>query len=278
MARQDIYTGAAPNDGTGDTLRTAAEKINETFIELYVKLGGDSDQLSSQVSLENTAVVWEGATADSYETRLIASDVGSDVTITLPNLSGTLVTSSGAQTLINKTFNNATLNAPKIISSIDDTNANQLIKFTSNANAVNEVTITNTVTGVDPIISASGNDANRSLKLEGKGSGAVIVERLAYDNLTITSSGTAPASVSYIICNSAANINVSIADGSIIGERKVITNKNTGNATIIPSSFSQLIIGNYVAFTLPQGAGTELIWDGNDWVLIGNANDITLLV
>lgn len=35
MSRQDINIGAAPNDGTGDNLRTGGDKINQNFIELY---------------------------------------------------------------------------------------------------------------------------------------------------------------------------------------------------------------------------------------------------
>lgn len=35
MARQDINYGTTANDGTGDTLRVAMDKINDNFIELY---------------------------------------------------------------------------------------------------------------------------------------------------------------------------------------------------------------------------------------------------
>lgn len=35
MAQQIIGIGEAPNDGTGDNLRTAGQKINENFEELY---------------------------------------------------------------------------------------------------------------------------------------------------------------------------------------------------------------------------------------------------
>lgn len=35
MARQAIGIGTAPNDGTGDALRTAFDKCNANFIELY---------------------------------------------------------------------------------------------------------------------------------------------------------------------------------------------------------------------------------------------------
>lgn len=35
MAREIIDIGTNPNDGTGDTLRTGADKINDNFIETY---------------------------------------------------------------------------------------------------------------------------------------------------------------------------------------------------------------------------------------------------
>lgn len=35
MAREIINVGSAPNDGTGDPLRTAYEKCNSNFGELY---------------------------------------------------------------------------------------------------------------------------------------------------------------------------------------------------------------------------------------------------
>lgn len=35
MAKQTIGIGAAPNDGTGDTLRNAMDKINDNTDELY---------------------------------------------------------------------------------------------------------------------------------------------------------------------------------------------------------------------------------------------------
>lgn len=45
MARQDLNLGTNANDGTGDKLRPAMRKVNENFIELYARTGGDSTQL-----------------------------------------------------------------------------------------------------------------------------------------------------------------------------------------------------------------------------------------
>ena len=33
MSRQNIFKGTSANDGTGDTLRQASDKINQTFVE-----------------------------------------------------------------------------------------------------------------------------------------------------------------------------------------------------------------------------------------------------
>jgi hypothetical protein len=37
MSKQSIGIGAAPNDGTGDPLRTAYDKVNANFTELYTR-------------------------------------------------------------------------------------------------------------------------------------------------------------------------------------------------------------------------------------------------
>lgn len=42
MTQQTINIGSAANDGTGDPLRTAFDKINDNFNEVYDKLGGAS--------------------------------------------------------------------------------------------------------------------------------------------------------------------------------------------------------------------------------------------
>ena len=40
MAQQTINIGATANDGTGDQLRSAFDKVNDNFVEVYTELGG----------------------------------------------------------------------------------------------------------------------------------------------------------------------------------------------------------------------------------------------
>ena len=132
MAYQALGLGSSANDGTGDDLRTGGDKINDNFVELYTKLGNGSalsnltfptgtdtsvgrattDTLTNKTltsptingatvssSLSgNFTLVFEGATADAYETTLTVVDPTADRTITLPNETGTLITSASAAT------------------------------------------------------------------------------------------------------------------------------------------------------------------------------------
>ena len=48
MAYQAILLGTTADDGTGDSLRVGADKVNDNFVELYTLLGTGS-ALSSAV-------------------------------------------------------------------------------------------------------------------------------------------------------------------------------------------------------------------------------------
>ena len=53
---------------------------------------------ATQLALTDSSIVFEGATADAHETTLTVVDPTADRTITLPNETGTLITSAGAAT------------------------------------------------------------------------------------------------------------------------------------------------------------------------------------
>jgi hypothetical protein len=119
MTRQNISIGSSANDGTGDTLRAAGTKINDTLVEIYNKFGPDSNNLSSQISLEDSAVVFEGATADDHETRLMAENATADRLVRIPNASGTLVMDTLSQTITNKTLSEVSFESSTITSNGD---------------------------------------------------------------------------------------------------------------------------------------------------------------
>ena len=120
MAKSVIANGTTANDGTGDTLRSAATKINSNFSEIYTMLGGDSNALTSRISFGDGNVTFEGATADSHETTLIFTDPTVDRQIVFPNASGNILLDSSTSTLTNKTLTSPVLTTPQI----NDTSAN----------------------------------------------------------------------------------------------------------------------------------------------------------
>ena len=312
MTRQNINTGSAANDGTGDTLRTAGGKINDNFIELYNFLGaeGDSSTLASRVKFQDSAIVFEGLTADAHETRLSAVDPTQDNIINLPDSSGDIILTVAAQTLTNKTINlakntltgttalfntalsdgdfttiagtetlsNKTLTAPVINnpklaagSSLNDSNNNELIKFTQTASAVNEFTIANGASTTGPSLSATGGGANLNISLTAKGTGSVELNKAAFSSSTMTANGTASTSATLIIGNKGTALAVSLGDGTTVGEYKIFTNKGAGAMTVTPTNFAQ-----GTDFELAQNDGCTCVWDGSNWFLVGNQSSVTV--
>ena len=85
------------------------------------------------------------------------------------------VTLTGTQTLTNKT-----LTAPKIGTSILDTNGNELFLLTATGSAVNELTYANAATGNKPSFTATGGDTNIGVSIQPKGSGTVTIDALTF--------------------------------------------------------------------------------------------------
>jgi len=271
MTRQNIAIGTTANDGTGDTLRSAGSKINENFVEIYKRIGGDSDVLSSQISFEDSAIVFEGSLTDAHETRLTAVNPTADRQVQIPNATGIIVVDTATQTLTNKTLTSPSLSTPKITTAINDTNTNELIKFTATASAVNEVTIINAATSNNPQINATGGDTNVNLNLNAKGIGSVEVSKIALEAVEISADGNASQSATYIICNRGTALAVGLPDGTTTGEYKIFTNKGAGAATITPTSF-----GTNTSFAIAQNEGAQCIWDGSNWFLVGNQSVTTV--
>ena len=101
------------------------------------------------------------------------------------------VTTTGTQTLTNKT-----LTAPKIGTSILDTNGNELALLTATGSAVNEFTIANASTGISgPTLSATG-ETNVGININPKGTG-VLKSASAAIKIAGTETMWVPASAMY---------------------------------------------------------------------------------
>lgn len=282
MTRQNISVGTTANDGTGDTLRQAGIKINDNFTELYTRLGGDGDTLSTQVTLEDSAVVFEGSTTDAYETRLIAENATADRTLRFPNVSGNIVVDGATQTLTNKTITSPTITDPKISTEILDSNGNEIIKLSPADGAVREITIGNSDSSGYPFIKADGTtDSAVNLELSGKPgtTGAVTINKLALLSIGGNSSalvdddnGDVDETVSHVICNkTSGTLALTLQKGTVSGELKVFTNRTSNNVTITPSGS---IFAGVSSITIGNKGSLTCIWDDADsnWFVLSQYN------
>jgi len=99
----DPITFADPISVTGNS-----EMANLTITGNLTVQGTTTTIDSTTVQIQN-AFVFEGATADDFETTLTVTDPTADRTITLPDATGTVVLADATQTLTNKTLGATTI-------------------------------------------------------------------------------------------------------------------------------------------------------------------------
>lgn len=173
---------AAGNSNGGDILLYPGKKAGSgTYGKVYI--------YNAQGGTEYAAVLDAGSIATSSKT------------FTFPNVTGTLAVAATSTTATQALFATTTAGAPEYraiaagdlpatlssgtaitnaalttprfadLGYIADSSGNELIVFDSVASAVNELTVTNAATGDNPLISATGGDANISINFQSKGTG-----------------------------------------------------------------------------------------------------------
>ena len=79
------------------------------IVEAVTLMNTEVTAIKAGTSTFETKITFEGATDDAYETILAITDPTADRTITFPDATGTVVTTTATQTLTNKTLTSPTL-------------------------------------------------------------------------------------------------------------------------------------------------------------------------
>jgi hypothetical protein len=137
---------------------------------VWQRIEGGADLNGVNLSVSGTTTL-SGLTASTA----LALNAGKDVVS---------VTNTGTDNNVLST--SPSITTPRVITSINDTNGNELIGVTATASAVNEITMANAATTNSPTISATGSDTNIDIRFEPKGTGDVTV---VTGNLVIGTSG-----------------------------------------------------------------------------------------
>jgi hypothetical protein len=88
MARQTINIGTTANDGTGDPLRTAFDKINDNFAELY-GTDGDSNTLAGNLDINGHNII---SSRSNEDIRILPAGTGG-VIASAVRIAGTTISS-----------------------------------------------------------------------------------------------------------------------------------------------------------------------------------------
>jgi len=162
------YNSTAVDVGDIASLTGASGTIADStdIVEAVVAMNTEIAALKAGTSIFETKIVFEGATADDYETTVIVTDPTADRTITLPNLTGTVSLLTATEILTNKTLTTPTLTSAVLNTAIsgtafldeDDLNSNSATKLASQQSIKAYVDATITAQDLD-VTSDSGTIA-----------------------------------------------------------------------------------------------------------------------
>ena len=179
------HYGAPSGVGVGqyDPTNTNAGNLKPNSIAYTLNsLQSQITTVSGSLGIQATTFTTKGDLLSASATSTVARiGVGANGTILTAN-SATATGLEWSLPIVTATsetiFTNKTLTAPKMTSGsfLADTNGNELISFPATiSSAVNEITVSNAVTGQVPSVAATGSDTNISLNLIPKGTGKIQV-------------------------------------------------------------------------------------------------------
>jgi hypothetical protein len=192
----------------------------------------------SSLTLSDASIVFEGATADAYETTLTVTDPTADRTITLPNATTTLVGTDTTQTLTNKTIDSAsnTLTGVVTLTGTQTLTNKTLTSPTITGTGAIAGTFTGNLTG-----NVTGNVSGSSGSTTGNAATATALATARTFQLTgdveasgVTFDGTGNVSLTTVI-GTGAIVNADINSSAAIDKTKIsgtaITAADSGTVT-----------------------------------------------
>lgn len=290
----DSFTNPSASDQVG------VEVGGRTHSEFHADINDAVEALQAKVGADSSAVT----TSHDYKLSGVTSSAKA-----VSNNSNETIT--GVKTFATSAGIVAT--RPKIITSIDDANGNEVIKTPATASAVNEVTVTNAATGNNPSIDASGDDTNIGIDVNTKGTGTVNIKgnstqagevRIYEDtdngsNYTAIKAGSQSANISYTLPTTIGAANTFLTDAAgngtlswaVAGGGLTTTTVSLSSADILalhttPKELvptpgaGKIVIVESAVYSLDVGvqytggASVEINYAGDTNPLLGNFDDM----
>ena len=237
------------------------------IVEAVTLMNTEVTAIKAGTATFETKITFEGATDDGNETILAITDPTADRTITFPDATGTVVTTTATQTLTNKTLTSPTLTSAVLNTAVsgsafldeDDLSSNSATKLASQQSIKAYVDATITAQDLD-VTSDSGTIAidldSETLTIAGgtglasSGSGNTITLNIDSTVATLTGTQTftnktltSPTLNSPTITNVTAT-NLSLTDSSIIFEGASADDFETTLTVVDPTADRTITIPN----------------------------------
>ena len=306
MAKNVINRGSVANDGTGDNLRTGANKINLNFDEIYTAIG-DGTNINGTIKIadDSSTVVTLSANGETLRllggTGITSTISGNDLTLAVDP--SAVVTATGTATLTNKTINgpdntltniaNSSL-ANNSVTVSDGSNTSPValggtLTFAGTANEVNVVENAGTVTiGMPDNVVITGNLTVNGTTTTVNSSTIEITNSFTFEG---TTSDNFETTLSVIDPTADRTVNLPNESGTVVlqSSTDTLTNKTISNASITGStgtinltSTDNRIRSSYAGTgALPNNATYEgmFAWDstGNAAYVADNAGWVKLI-
>lgn len=246
--------------------------INKSSPGLFIRSGG----VCFEIVGGGTGDVSGPAASTDSELPLF-SGVGGKTLKRSNSLSGIVLLTSGVVTALSSSgtgnvarVGSPALTTPSIATAINDTNGNELVKFTATGSAVNEITVTNSATG-DPVsILATGGDTDIDLIIGGKGAGSVAIgdpgATTSYIDVLASVAPSSPTAGTGTIYVDSTSKNLAVKDDAGVVKHGVQTATCTNGVGAISDAGAVTCTTTFTnpaitAQTLTDGA--TINWDAN---------------
>jgi len=239
----------------------AATDIIEAITLMNTEVTGIKDGTTTFAS----SITFEGATANAFETSLAVTDPTADRTITFPDASGTIVTTTATQTLTNKTLTSPTINAGTFSGT-----------FTGTMDATSLV-----LAGASPIVFEGATDDAHETTLAVVDATADRVVSLPNATDTLVGKATTDTFTnktidlgSNTLTGSLAEFNSALQSDSFVSltGTETLTNKTLTSPTINGGTFSGSFTGTQDLTGLVFSGASPLVFEGST----DNGNETTV--
>lgn len=217
----------------------------EQFKEQFNKLRTDVSGVTLASLGFSDGVVFEGATVDDFETTLVAADPTADRTITLPDASGTVLTTDSTATLSNKTISGASNTLSNIGNSAL---TNSGITFGASGGTSTDASLGGTVTFAGTTNEVEVSESSGTITI-GLPNDVTITGNLTVNGSTVTNSAT-NTTIEDVLIELGTGTSSASSDAGIVIERG-----STGDNVFLgwDESADQVIFGTTTATGASSG-------------------------